>query len=691
MRLAPFLVLLALAALLAGAAPAGGAVPRPVELAEGWEFAFDPDAVAPPAAGPAAGWREVTVPHVFEPRPLDEAFPGPVGWYRLRFRGPATPEGWAWAVRFETVRRSSKVWLNGREIGRNDKPYTPFELPATGLLPGQENTLLVRVDNRRTPGFREGWWNWGGITREVTLEPRGRVDVRDIGLLSDVDCTERCTASVLFDAEVANRAPEDVRPEVTVRLRPPGGGKALTRTIRTRAIHPGEAARVRMTIPVPGRPELWSPDRPSLYGARVEAKLGSSVEAAHARRIGLRAVDVRDGRLWLNGRQLDVRGASIQEDVAGRGPALTDADVDGVVRDLKALGANVTRAHYLLDERLLERFDEEGILVWSQAPVYHRDVQLRTRAGYAREIDSVRRTVLGARNHPSVITHSVANELSPRADENAPTRRFLREARELTTDLDPTLPTSVDLLAWPGFPRQEAYGAFDLLGVNSYFGWYEGQGTRATGDLGDLEPFLRRLREQYPEQALVMTEFGAESTMDGPADVKETFAFQSRYVQQNLDIVERVGFLSGAIYWTLREFAVKPDWDGGALRDVPRDGIHNKGLITYAGDRKPAWAVARGAFEGTPLYRSPAPEELRAARTPPGAGLAVLPLAGVLALLIVLLGLAALLVRFGREVWQLGDRTEPPAPPVEEEPERHLRAVASRCRRPPRGGRRRVP
>ena len=677
MRRLPLTTLLALVVLLTWSAAAVAAIPEPVELHEGWEFALDPDDVAVPGAGPVSGWREVTIPHVFEPRPLDETYAGTVGWYRLRFEGPATPDGWGWGARFEGVRRVSQVWLNGREVGANDKPYTPFEVPATGLLPGQENTLLVRVDNRRTPGYREGWWNWGGITREVTLEPRGRVDVRDVGLLSRVDCEQACRAAVLFDAEVANRAPQDVRPDITVRLRPPGGGKAFSRTVRTRAIHPGETARVRFEIPVPGRPQLWSPEQPALYDARVQARIGTSVQASQTRRIGLRAVGVRDGRLWLNGRQLDVRGASIQEDVAGRGAAMTDADVDAIVRDLKALGANVTRAHYLLDERLLERFDEEGIMVWSQAPVYHRDVQLRTPAGFVRELDQVRGTVLVARNHPSVITHSVANELSPRADENEPTRRFLRESAELTRDLDPTLPAAVDLLAWPGFDRQKSYAQFDLLGVNSYFGWYEGQGTHATGDLADLEPFLRQLREQYPDQALVMTEFGAESTMDGPQDVKETYAFQARYVQQNLDVVERVGFLSGAIYWTLREFAVKPDWDGGALRDVPRDGIHNKGLVTYDGDRKPAWAVARRAFAATPLYRSPSPAQLRAARTPDPAGLSFLPLVGALALLLALLGLSTLLVRLGRDVWRMGDRPAPPAPPqVQDPPERRLRAVA---------------
>ena len=137
---------------------------------------------------------------------------------------------------------------------------------------------------------------------------------------------------------------------------------------------------------------------------------------------------------------LDLRGASIQEDTPGRGPALTDADVETTVEELKSLGANVTRAHYLLDERLLRRFDEEGILVWSQAPVYHRDAMLKTPGERSFELDALRNTILSARNHPSVITHSVANELTPQPDEVKTTRVWMLNAAELARDLDPTLP-----------------------------------------------------------------------------------------------------------------------------------------------------------------------------------------------------------------------------------------------------------
>ena len=57
----------------------------------------------------------------------------------------------------------------------------------------------------------------------------------------------------------------------------------------------------------------------------------------------------------------------------GEGAALTSAGMDRIVADLKELGANVTRAHYLMNERLLARFDRAGILVWNQAPIWQRD------------------------------------------------------------------------------------------------------------------------------------------------------------------------------------------------------------------------------------------------------------------------------------------------------------------------------
>ena len=86
--------------------------------------------------------------------------------------------------------------------------------------------------------------------------------------------------------------------------------------------------------------------------------------------------------------------------------------------------------------------------------------------------------------------------------------------------------------------------------------------------------------------------------------MKQTYAFQSHYLERNLDIIDRLGFMGGAIYWTAREFAVKPRGTAAPSHPLSRDAIHNKALIAYDGTPKPAFAVARDAFRATPLYRN---------------------------------------------------------------------------------------
>jgi hypothetical protein len=228
---------------------------------------------------------------------------------------------------------------------------------------------------------------------------------------------------------------------------------------------------------------------------------------------------------------------------------------------------------------------------------------------------------------------------------------WMTNAAELAHDLDPTLPVSIDILSYPGIPRQTTYDAFDMLGVNSYYGWYAGKSNRSTADIDDLAPYLRAMRDKYPGKALVITEFGAEATEPGPADVKQTYAFQTRYLKRNLDIVDRLGFMGGAIYWTAREFAVKPHWDGGAHPPPGRrDSIHNKGLISYSGKAKPAFGVAQKAFRATPLYRDDPAAVARAQLSEPRSiVLRMLLLVGVLGFVTTLLAFDAWCLR---EIWR---------------------------------------
>ncbi|HZI91544.1 MAG TPA: glycoside hydrolase family 2 TIM barrel-domain containing protein [Thermoleophilaceae bacterium] len=604
----------------AAAAPAPQSAP-PSESEEGQENGGEPAPVQSPGSRQEREWQSVRVPGVFDVDAAPSLFGGTVKEYRLRFRAPRT-RAFKWAFHFEQSRRRTIVTLNGRSIGRSVDPYTPFELEAKGLRPGKVNELLVSVDSRKDPRLPEAWWNWGGITRPVTLVPRGRVNISNLGLLADVQClgpAARCAAKVLTMGTLSKLAVQKRRvvrirrgkrvftrrlpvsqPTLNVRLRSPSG-RVTRRTLKLSG-SPNGRRRLNGEVPVPA-PELWSPERPNLYRATVTLTHRGRIEQVRRMNIGLRSVEVKRGLLHLNNRRIQLRGASLHEDMSGHGAALTGGDFDTIVRELRELGANVTRSHYVLSEGLLRRLDRAGIMVWNQAPVWQRDHGanlLRFPIERKRAVAQVERTVRAARNHPSVITHSVANELAFKADTKLGTKLFLRRAQRRAQELDPTLPISVDTKGRPGFGEQFAYGRFEMIGINQYFGWYEW-----VKDFNLLEPFLQEMRDHYPNRALVMTEFGAEGRPDlagKPADFKGSYAFQEQHVNRTLDVVDRQPWLSGAIHWTLREFEIFPGWLGGAYGGSGRNTRHHKGLLTYEGGRKPAWSAAREHYLRTPLY-----------------------------------------------------------------------------------------
>jgi Glycosyl hydrolases family 2, TIM barrel domain/Glycosyl hydrolases family 2 len=476
-------------------------------------------------------------------------------------------------------------------------------LPASSLEPGRPNRLVVRVDDIKGPdSLPEDWWNWGGIVDPVALEPVGRVELSDLGVMPELGCRYRC-GDLLVEGTLRNISRVQLTPRVLVGGTSPSGvgfgGGDLTGPLR-----PGASEQVSFRVPVPAPLALWSPSSPRLYQVQVKTAAGPRVEQDDTLQVGMRSVQVRGGILYLNGRRVWLRGAAIQEDMQGRGAALTDEDIDTIVSELRSLGANVTRAHYLLDPRLLDALDGAGIMVWSQAPVDHADAVLRTARGRAEALAALQATILGDRNHPSVIVDSVGNELSPTPDTTPGTRTYIDQAIGLARRLDPVVPVGLDLYGYPGYPVQATYKKLDVLGISDYFGWYTGPAGHSIADLSGLAPYLSRLRAAYPQQALAVSEFGTEALLYGSASMRGTFEFQSDYLQRTFAVLDRLPFMNGAIYWTLREFAVSPGWTGGLSlpSDEPPDGLHHKGLIGYDGTQKPAFTVAQQLFATQPAY-----------------------------------------------------------------------------------------
>ena len=548
------------------------------------------------------GWTRVTVPNAWNAGDdSDASFAGGVGWYRKDFRLPSNNRALSWVVRFESVNYRMKAWLNGRPIGTNRGAYLPFELRLRrGLVRrGRVNRLVVRVDSRRFPtdfppaGLSTtgvptgGWWNYGGILREVYLRRIDDIDFNTVVVRPNLPCAT-CAASVSYRVTLRNYGARGRR--VTVRAR--FGSRRID--LGTRSIAPRGFTTFTRTVRI-GRPRLWSPDSPALYNAPLTVSSGGRTLQRYTLRTGVRSIKVVGGRLVLNGRPLNFRGVFVHEDDKQRGFAIDNAIRERQLGWVRQLGATMLRGHYPLHPYYQERADELGIMQWSEVPVYSVRArylkQTLVRQLAARELES---NIEANGNHPSVITWSIGNELSSRP---GPVQGdYIRRAARAAKRLDPSRPVSYAVAGYPSVGCQARYGPLDLIGINDYFGWYPGPG----GQIADrtlLSQYLDQVRACYPNKAIVVSEFGAEANRPGPVEEKGTLAFQQDFVNFHLGTYATKPWLSGAIYFALQEFRVRPNWDGNNPR--PNPPIHQKGLVTFDGAPKPAFADVQRLFLAT--------------------------------------------------------------------------------------------
>jgi beta-glucuronidase len=556
-----------------------------------------------------AGWSPVTVPEAFNAGDLSAAsMAGSIGWYRRDFTVPKSAFAASTAaaqrhiiVRFESVNYRATVWLNGVLIGRHTGAYVPFELDLTSLRKGT-NRLVVRVDSRLgqgdlPPGPRGGWWNYGGILREVYLRTVDEADIGRVQVRTLLHCP-RCAATIQVLASVRNLDAQ--RASVTLR----GRYGSLGLSFGSATIAPGATWTTTATV-VLHHPKLWSIDHPTLYRATLTlsdahgARLGGYITRSGVRTIAVGA----GGRLMLNGRTLHVRGVNLHEQDVGLGAALDGAHLRRLMGWVRALGAHMIRAHYPLDPELEEMADADGVLVWSEIPVYQTNTAYLSRPAWLAQAHRVlTENILANDNHPSVAVWSIGNELETPAP--AAEGAYIAGAAALASRLDPTRPVGMAVSDWPGVACQAAYAPLDVIGVNEYFGWYDaGGGT--TDDRDGLAAFLDGVHACYPTKATLITEFGFEANRTGPFEERGTYAFQANAAAFHLGVFASERWLSGALYFVLQDFAVTPGWSGG--NPYPDPPFLHKGLLDLAGAPKPAFAVVSGIFHATTQIAPPQP------------------------------------------------------------------------------------
>ena len=343
-------------------------------------------------------------------------------------------------LHFEGVYQKAEVYVNGQRAGQHHYGYTPFTVDVTPYInkdKKQANEVVVKVDNSQQPNCR--WYSGSGIYRHVWLETMPALHIAENGVFVTTPEVSADKARVQVDVTVQNESQADRNATVVV-----GGAQLMV------AVKAGESKTVTTTLFV-NNPRLWSPESPTLYEAKVELKEAGNVIDNATARYGIRSFsfDAENGFV-LNGQKVLINGACVHHDDGVLGArAFDDAEIRKV-RQMKEAGFNLIRtSHNPTTRAFLDACDSIGMLVIDEAFDGWRTQ--KNPYDYSTVIDScfrqdIHAMVLRDRNHPSVISWSIGNEVIERKD-----IRVVYTARQMKKtihELDTTRPVTEALCAW---------------------------------------------------------------------------------------------------------------------------------------------------------------------------------------------------------------------------------------------------
>ena len=568
----------------------GVAVAQVTPLTDGWRFVRQDVAGAERVGFDDRAWQTVSAPHTYNAadsgiggakargEPEGVYYRGPA-WYRLALEH--TPEaGRRYYLNFDGVALTAEVFINGRSLGVHEGGYAAFRHDVTDVLKTGDNLIAVRVDNTRNVRFAplNGDFNiYGGLTRPVTLieTPDLHIDLLDHAGPGLHGRTEALTAdSATISARVLmrnDRAAPATFEAVTRIVDAVGATVAEVRSPVTLAAGQGQALDQSLTL---ANPHLWQ-GRKSAYLYRLHTDIvadGQTIDSADVP-LGVRTTAMNaQGQFLLNGQPYALYGANIQLPTRlGRGPIVTDAEIDEDMRIMFDMGVTALRlAHMQHPQRVYDEADRLGILLSTEVPlVDDMDPSDQFRDNL---VQQMRELINQNDNHPSVALWGIGNEL--RTSGEAP-NRLLAALQETAKTMDPSRPTTYAhcCLADDDPVAQHS----DTVSYNRYFGWYWTESK-------DIGPWADELHARLPNRPIGVSEYGAGASILHQEDpvLRRPVAdgywhpeqWQTQFHEVHLREMRQRPFLWSTFIW------LGFDFPSFKRNEGDRPAINDKGLVT---------------------------------------------------------------------------------------------------------------
>jgi beta-galactosidase/beta-glucuronidase len=397
-----------------------------------------------------------------------------VGSYRVSFELPESWEGHRITVVFGGVESAFYVWLNGQAVGYSQDSRLPAEFDLTPYLHPGCNVLAVRVYRWSDGTYLEDQdhWRLAGIYRDVYLCAQPRLHVRDYNVQTPL-AADYVDGVLDLSAVVENRGTEEQTVALLARLYDRQGAEVLHAPVaESTIVAAGSEAALAMSWPLTN-PDKWTAETPNLYRLALELidDKGELIEA-QSTLIGFRSVELREGKLFINGVPVLLMGANRHDHDPVEGKAVSREAMLTDILLMKRYNLNAVRtSHYPNDPYWLDLCDRYGLYVIDEANLESHGVwEKPSRDPIWRHafLERAIRMVGRDRNHPSVICWSLGNEsghgpnhaaMADWIHANDPTRFVHYESAgrepyvDVVSTMYPTVERIIEMATVPDDPR----------------------------------------------------------------------------------------------------------------------------------------------------------------------------------------------------------------------------------------------
>lgn len=302
-------------------------------------------------------YTNVQYPHENTPPNIQDHY-NPVGSYKRTFTIPRSWKEKEVYLHFGAVSSAFYVWVNEQQVGYSEDSKTPAEFNITSYLKKGKNTLAVEVYRWSDASYLEGQdkWRLSGITRDVYLLARHQQHIEDFTVVADLDSTYQ---HGIFDLKVDLATNE----EINIRAELLYEGKEI------HSFSSPASGKIHFNTTVENA-HTWNAEAPHLYELFITLEKENETLEVIRQDVGFRHIEIRDGKVLLNGKYIYFKGANLHEhnDLTGH-----VQDHETMLKDIELLRQynlnSIRTAHYPQPEEWYKLCNKYGIYVVDEANI----------------------------------------------------------------------------------------------------------------------------------------------------------------------------------------------------------------------------------------------------------------------------------------------------------------------------------